>query len=51
MQNMIEIEVNKFPKEILAQVKYQIDDTVKQTEDDVIVVILDTEEEKNMKTR
>ena len=33
-------------KEILAQVKYQIDDTVKQTEDDVIVVILDTEEEK-----
>ena len=24
-------------KEILAQVKYQIDDTVKQTEDDVIV--------------
>ena len=34
-------------KEILAQVKYQIDDTVKQTEDDVIVVILDTEEEKH----
>ena len=33
-------------KEILAQVKYQIDDTVKQTEDDVIVVILDIEEEK-----
>ena len=33
-------------KEILAQIKYQLDDTVKKTEDDVIVVILNEEQEK-----
>ena len=33
-------------KEILTQMKYQLDDTVKKTEDDVIVVILNEEQEK-----
>ena len=33
-------------KEILAQIKYQLDDTVKSTEDNVLVVILNEEQEK-----
>lgn len=33
-------------REILAQLKYQEDDTVKKAEDDVIVVVLDKQEEK-----
>lgn len=33
-------------QEILAQLKYQIDDTVKTTENDVIIVILDKKEEE-----
>ena len=36
-------------KEILAQLKYEVDTTVKTTEDDVIVVILNKEQEQEHK--